>query len=596
MSEFTFENPYWLLLILTAPAAYFLLKALYKKVDFFNKQIEVFADKKLLPHLVTNYSPLTSIKNKILLWSLLWIFACFTLAGPRWGYEEMETYNSNSSLVILLDLSNSMNASDVKPSRMVRAKQEIEDILRLKDPGVKIALIGFSATPHLITPLTFDTKTIINLLPYIDSSLVSLEGSDLSAAIQMVNKLLKDNNSYSKSALVMSDGGFDDFSKDVSSDISLSFMGFGTRNGAPIPNNKGNFLKNNGQIVIDKLQDQKMRDMVNNGGRYIAANFLDNDSKEILSLIKIQHEKAQKEKNDKLIYYNEVFYIPLSLMMIAMMIIFFKRGAVISLAILWLIFPNPAQANIFLNKQQQARKAYNQKDYETAIEKFDDNYQKGVAQYRAGQYDRAEESFTNSTNVKGKYNLGNAFFKQRKFDRAIDAYEQALELNPGDKDAQHNLRLAKQLLKQQPKGQDKDEDSKEKEGQGVNSPEQKKVQGKSEKEEEDSSRRNDKRSEEEGEKSGEANNKGEEEEVRKKEVGQSQKEEEEGEGKEEESKKGEEGSDLSKEQQRINEQNQKRDFNADKQLNRIKSNPANILKNQFYIEEQRFLLKQKEGK
>ena len=75
----------------------------------------------------------------MLLWSVVWACLTLALAGPRWNFREMETFSRDQSLVILLDLSESMNATDIKPSRLVRAKQKIEDLINLSK-GVKIGL------------------------------------------------------------------------------------------------------------------------------------------------------------------------------------------------------------------------------------------------------------------------------------------------------------------------------------------------------------------------------------------------------------------------------------------------------------------------
>src|SRR5690606_6864408 len=112
MNEFSFTNINWLLLILFVPLIYVLYAFLYRKGGAFNQSVKAFADKHLLPHLIIKQSFFLNRKSKIIIWSILWILAALALSGPRFGYQEIETYEDSSALVILLDLSYSMNAQD----------------------------------------------------------------------------------------------------------------------------------------------------------------------------------------------------------------------------------------------------------------------------------------------------------------------------------------------------------------------------------------------------------------------------------------------------------------------------------------------------
>ena len=90
----------------------------------------------------------------------------------------------------MLDLSQSMNAKDVLPSRIARAREEMEDILDLSR-GVSIGLVAYAAVPHMVTPLTDDVRTIRNLLPALDTSLVTIQGDRLKPALEMAANMLK---------------------------------------------------------------------------------------------------------------------------------------------------------------------------------------------------------------------------------------------------------------------------------------------------------------------------------------------------------------------------------------------------------------------
>ncbi len=175
-------------------------------------QLEEFIDSHLLPYLLVNHSEKeSSFWKSFFIWSFVWLCLTLALAGPRWSFREMEMFSKDQSLVVLLDLSDSMNTKDVKPSRLVRAKQKIEDPLNLSK-GVKIGLIAFAADPHMITPITDDTETIRYLLPLLGADLVYIQGSKLSSALEMASKMLEAEPGNNKAILLMSDGGFEDAS------------------------------------------------------------------------------------------------------------------------------------------------------------------------------------------------------------------------------------------------------------------------------------------------------------------------------------------------------------------------------------------------
>jgi len=121
-----------------------------------------------------------------------------------------------------------------------------------------------------------------------------------------------------------------------------------------------------------------------------------------------------------------------------------------------------ASADWFQNQSQQAEKAFQQQDYQTATQLFTDPYQKGVALYRAGKYAEAAQSFAASTRPEVKldalYNLGNAYFQQGKYSEAMAAYDKVLTAQPAMEEAKHNLALAKQQL-EQPQAQSQSQSS-----------------------------------------------------------------------------------------------------------------------------------------
>ena len=320
--------------------------------------------------------------------------------------------------------------------------------------------------PHVITPLTDDRETLTRLLPSLNTGLVYIQGANLAPALVRAGEMLAAGNGTEKHILVISDGGFGDGDAAILKEekslakqgVRVHTMGVGTAQGAPVPDGKGGYEKENGTAVIARLeQDRMQRIAQDGGGLYFAASYLDNDTRALLARIgKTAGAKAEKTTR----FWEERFYIFLA-PLVLLLLPWFRRNAVFPALVLLMLHPGPAQAfewkNLFLNKDQQGKAAIAQQHYDQAAQTFEDPYRRGVAQYKAGEYAAAEQSFAkaNRPDIAGdaRYNLGNAQLMGGKIQDAINTYEQVLKDDPDNKDAAYNLDIAKKLLEQQKKRQ-----------------------------------------------------------------------------------------------------------------------------------------------
>ncbi len=471
-NQFHFENTNYLWGLLILPVVTALYWYLYRNNTSI-KQLESFIDKNLLPHLLINnfITKKPFIKN-LFIWNFIWLLLMFALAGPRWDFKQVETFTPDKSLVILLDLSKSMDATDVKPSRLSRAKQEIEDILNLQK-GVKIGLVAFAGSAHMITPLTDDVETIRHMLPSMETGLVYMQGSKLSPALNMASRLLNSEPGSNKSILIVTDGGFEDSSaislasKLAKQGININTLGIGTKQGAPIYDANGNFIKQGNKMVISSLEDEKLKEISKvSGGEYLLANYSENDSQIILNKLD-KKAKAEEAKHKKTRHWEERFYLlvfPIMLLLLP----WFRKGFVFVTIIFFTVYAGNADAtefkDYFKNKQTLAKEAIQKGEYSKATGKFDDNYKNGVAEYKAGNFAKAEELFRKSKRkeVAGKasYNLAGSLVKQQKLEDAIKEYENLLKVEPNNKKAQHNLEVVKKMLEQKKKQQQQDKKNK----------------------------------------------------------------------------------------------------------------------------------------
>lgn len=460
LSQFHFANPLWLWGGIVIPLMWMLYSLFYKK-NHPIQQLEKFIDKHLLPYLLVNPSGKEpSLWRSLLLWSAVWLCLTFAMAGPRWNFREIETFTRDQSLVILLDLSQSMDSQDIKPSRLVRARQKIEDLIHLAK-GVQIGLVAFAADPHMITPLTDDVETIRHLLPSLDTDLVYVQGSKLSPALNMASHLLDAEAGNNKAILVISDGGFEDASaittakKLAEKGTVIHAMGVGTFEGAPVQDREGNFIKKNGSLVLSKLEKDKMREISKVGnGHYLETHFSDHDAAIVLNALEKRAE-AQMDIKHKTRFWEERFYL-LIFPLLPVILLWFRRGFLFPVILLLLTPAFEIDAfemqDYFKNSEELGKEALIKGDYETAIKKLQDPYRKGVAHYKAGNFEDAEALFRQSSRPEvdsnAGYNLGNALVQQQKLEEAITAYEEVIERYPDHTKAKDNLELVKKMLEQ----------------------------------------------------------------------------------------------------------------------------------------------------
>ncbi len=288
---FHFARPEWLFALLgLIPVLAWLV---FSVVRPSKGPIHRYADEHLLPHLTgVRELDVNERWSRFTRWSLLWILLVLALAGPRWDYADIEAFSPVNELVILMDISRSMNVADVAPSRLARARQEVQDLVKL-NRELRIGLIAFASVPLVISPITEDSQSLLNALPAVNTDLASLKGSRLDAALERAKQLLGAGES-GRSILLISDGDFDEpgltakIQQLRQEGITLHVLGIGTPGGGPIPAQAGqrDLLRDrSGRIIESRLNERLLQQLAKaGGGRYLQADFRDDDSEAILDL------------------------------------------------------------------------------------------------------------------------------------------------------------------------------------------------------------------------------------------------------------------------------------------------------------------------
>lgn len=333
---FHFEQPLWFLgLLALIPVAAWLWRSAARAA---RGPIHRYADAHLLPHLTGTRELKTQERwGRFLSWSLLWALLLLAMAGPRWDYTDVRLFHPGNNLLILLDISRSMQVADVAPSRIARARQEIQDLIML-DREVRLGLIAFASVPHVISPVTEDTYTVLNTLPALSTDLTDLQGSRVGAALERAETLLKGLPEESARAiLLITDGDFDEpdltdrVRKLAEQGIRLHVLGIGTEQGArvpaPPPAQAGSWVTDrSGKPVVSALKGPLLAGLAETGqGIYRVADYRDSDTRDILKAAAVSRLPA-KAGDERTRIWNERFYLPVLLIMALLLPQFRGRG------------------------------------------------------------------------------------------------------------------------------------------------------------------------------------------------------------------------------------------------------------------------------
>jgi len=413
----------------------------------------------LLPY-VLSIKPTSGHSYRWWLLALGGVLATLALAGPSWNRIEQPVFRSEQAVVIALDLSRSMDAQDVSPSRLARARLKILDILAVRKGG-QTALVVFSSNAFTVTPLTTDTDTVAALVSSLSTDIMPSRGSYPVAAINKGRQLLEQAGAVFGEVLLISDGGTSPEAEAaaralVDAGYTLSVLGVGTSEGAPIPRAGGGFVTDrSGNIAVPRLASDQLRRLAAAGrGRYAAMTTDNSDIKALLSGQVASGTGAdQSLATDQ--WREEGPWLLLLLLPIAALA--FRRGLVIGLAFFLLPMTEPAHAfgwdDLWLNKNQQGQKKLAEGLPQEAAQLFNDPQWQGVSAYESGNYASSAAVFAQGDGADSFYNLGNALARTGKFAEAIDSYDQALQFVPGDEDTIYNRDLVEKMLQQQQQAQ-----------------------------------------------------------------------------------------------------------------------------------------------
>lgn len=467
LHELHLLRPLWLLALL--PLIWTLWKLARQHNT--NNAWRDLVDAHLMPHLLIG-EPIKENRLPVFLIGCGGILGILALAGPVWERLPQPIYQIQAQRVIALDLSPTMNATDVSPSRLAQARFKILDILQRTKEG-QTAMLAYGVEPFLVSPMTTDAATIAAQIPNLEPDLLPVQGQrhpDL--ALALAEKLLQQVKSSSGEILLITDAiDYVEATQQIAHRLrtqgyTISVLGIGTAQGAPAPLSDGGFLKDaNGTILIPRLQTDALATLAaNGGGRYVTATIDDKDIDSLLAPMSMPAQNLSTPTKPEISgtdqWREEGPWLLLALIPLAALA--FRRGWVSPLLLcLAFVSSPPAHAfewsDLWLRPDQQAALQLKNGDPKQAAQRFQRSDWRSAAQYQAGDYAQALETLKQVQDENSEYNRGNILAKMGKLPDALSAYERFLANHPNDQDARANRDLVKQLLEQQKQQQQQQE-------------------------------------------------------------------------------------------------------------------------------------------
>lgn len=472
----SFAQPYWLLLaVLLLPAGAWLL--LYRR---WHRQVwQGLGNSWLSQHIAHQYSSAKATRKQLLLFSVL-LLLVLAAAQPRYRTAGAVQAGKGRDIVVALDVSRSMLAGDLAPSRLDRARQLAERFTRGLDDD-RVALVLFAGNAYLSMPLTTDAGAFRLFLQAATPDAVPLQGTAIGAALQRALETFPPNSGRNRFVLLLTDGEDHDAAaadwalRLQEEGVLLLVVGIGTTAGAPVTDAETGLPKTepNGAPVISRLNETLLRQLAaNGGGRYGTLQQTDAMVKDLLQVV---HQYEKKVAAGSLAGVQYVALFPWLLLLALLLLLWEsllsnrkKSATKLALLVLGMV---PLASNAQQTNLQKGNQAYRKQQYAEAVEHYRKAAQKGNAPpafYNLGNalfeqqqyteairwYESAAATATSPTmRSEALYNKGVALHQNKQLPEAIAAYKAALLRAPSDRDIRINLQIALQAQRKQQQSQ-----------------------------------------------------------------------------------------------------------------------------------------------
>ncbi|KNC12810.1 VWA domain-containing protein [Pseudomonas coleopterorum] len=389
---------------------------------------------------------------------LAWLLTGVALLGPSWQRIEQPGRTVVDPLVVVLALNPEMLATDVAPNRLEQARRKLLDLLNARRDA-QTALIVYAGSAHVLVPLSDDLGTSRNLLEAIKPSIMPVEGQRADLGVQRALELLDQAEQGQGRILLLTSQLSEAERRGIAQRLDnhspqLLILGIGTRDGAPVKQENGDFLKDEqGAIRLSRLDGAGLRSFAADvGGLYRQARMDDLDLRNLglFDRPAVLRSNGTTQQLDS--WADQGHWLLLPLLFLAALA--GRRGWLFCLPLCLMMAPQPGYAfefqDLWLRRDQQGQALLEQQRPAQAARRFTDAQWQGMALYEAGDYEAAAERFAQGDSARDHYNRGNALARSGELEAALDAYDQALERQADLRPALENRALVEQLLRQAP--------------------------------------------------------------------------------------------------------------------------------------------------
>lgn len=444
LSAFHFLRPFWLLLLF--PGVLFPL--LWRRRHDLVRHLDGIIAPHLLRSLVVAPADSRRLRPVYLLGVLLALGAV-AAAGPSWQQDRPDFLDNRAPLILALDLSPSMDANDVPPTRLIAAQHKLRDLVRRR-AGTRTALIAYAGSAHLVLPATDDPGLLDGFLQALSSALIKPGGKDVLGVVGLARHLI-DAEGEPGTLVLFTDGAdpgqFERIGEALrGSRLQVLVVAVGSKEGGMLRNADGQnqALDGKGLEGLARAADAPLGSLT-----------LNDDDLDWIELHAQRHFQATRGAEQQLLWKDAGYWLcwPLALLALLGMRkgwrVNWLSGWLLFLSLGWPVAPVSAGplADAFLTADQQGRWAFEHGRYPQAAALFSDPYWKGIAAYHAADYAVALDSFARVDTAQADFYLGNTYVRLSRFAQAIGAYRRALHRQREFPEARANLALAEALQK-----------------------------------------------------------------------------------------------------------------------------------------------------
>lgn len=438
-SALHFLRPEWLWALLALPLILALAVYRQRRSDAWRQAV----DAHLLPHLLA-----AGAKRRVRLpWALLlgWTLASLAMAGPSWRQQAQPMFQASAPLLVVVDLSSRITATDLPPSRLLQARAKVGELLRARQGG-QVGLVVYADDAYTVAPLTDDGSNVALYLDALSPDVMPRDGQRADRGIDWATRLMRQIGALQGQILLVSDQADSEAALAAAQARSLglqvSVLGLGTPAGAV-------YRDGNGQIRQAALDEGSLRAVATAGGGRYARISADDGDLRALGVLDARDGTAAQRPGEGKQWRDEGFWLLPPVMLLALLA--FRRRAVLAavLAVGLLPWMNDAQAQAPATPVSQPAQG--------TLWKRSDQLQhqrlaEGVQAYRKGDFATARRQFEGIDSDAGWYNLANTLAREGNYDDAIAAYDRALALHPGMADAVANRAVVDAARKRRPSG------------------------------------------------------------------------------------------------------------------------------------------------